>query len=109
MLRAVRTGSWLFTLAIAAYVLLDFSSPQVLGAFVFDVDRSVDVVVPSGHGFRLDGSSAVVTPPPDPVRAGEVKIAPPAQARIAAPAQWFVALRKAHCGSSERSVLADSD
>lgn len=108
MLRSVRTD-WLFALAVAAYVLIDFASPQVPGAFVFDADRSVDVVVTSGHCFHSDGSSSpVVASRPDPVRAGEVKIAAPAPARIAAPVEWFVPLRKAHCGSSERSVLAES-
>lgn len=107
MLRSVRTD-WLFALAVAAYVLIDFASPQVPAAFVFDADRSVDGVVMTGHGVRVDGSSLVVAPTRDPVRVGEVKIAPPAQARIAAPVQWFVALRKAHCGSFDRSVLAES-
>ena len=73
MLRAVRTG-WLFALAVAAYVLLDFSSPYIPGAFVFDVDRSVDGVVMSGHGVRLDdGASPVVAPAADPVRVGRWK------------------------------------
>jgi hypothetical protein len=107
MLRAVRTG-WLFALTVAAYVLLDFSSPYIPGAFVFDVDRSVDGVVMSGHGVRLDdGSSPVVAPAVDPVRVGEIRTAAPAQVRIAAPVEWLVVLRKAHCDPSDRSVLAE--
>lgn len=106
MLQAVRTG-WLFALALAAYVLLDFSSPYVPGAFVFDADQSVEGVVMSGQVLRLDGSSPVVAPAPDPIRVGEVRIAFPAQARIAAPVEWLVVLRKAHCDSSDRSVLAE--
>lgn len=105
MLRAVRIG-WLFALAVAAYVLLDFSSPYVPGAFVFDADQSVDGVVMSGQG-RLDGSSPVVAPAPDPIHVGEVRIASPAQLRIAAPVEWLAVLRKAHCDSSARSVLAE--
>ena len=106
MLRAVRTR-WLLTLAVAAYVFLDFSSPYVPGVFVFDADQSVDVVLMSGHGVRLDGSGPVVAAAADPVRVDEARTASPAQVRIAAPVKWLAVLRKAHRDSSDRSVLAE--
>ncbi len=40
MLRAVRTR--LFTLAVATYVLLDFSSPYLPGVFSFGADQSAE-------------------------------------------------------------------
>lgn len=55
MPRAVRTR--LFTLAVAAYVLLDFSSPYLPGVFSFDADQSMDGV--------LEGSSPAVVPTSD--------------------------------------------
>src|SRR5689334_14831271 len=50
----------LLTLAVATYVLLDFSSPYLPGVFSLDADQSMDGVVMSDHALGLKGSSPAV-------------------------------------------------
>ena len=106
MLRAVRTR--LFTLAVAAYVLLDFSSPYLPGVFSFDADQSMDGVVMSDHALGLEGSSPAVVPTSDALCEVETRRARPPRSPIAAAVEWVVVLREAYSRSSSRSSLAEA-
>ena len=106
MLRSVRTD-WLFPLVIAAYVCLDFCSPFVPGAFVFDADQSVDGVVRQDPGAD-DGALPVMVPSPNAARVVEVSLAWPLQPRTFPSVEWVVVLREAHARSSGRSSLGDA-
>ncbi len=106
MLRAVRTR--LFTLAVAAYVLLDFSSPYVAGVFVFDADQSMDGVVIDDHALRSEGSSPAVVPTSDALFEVETRPARPPRSPIVGAVEWVVVLREAHSRSSSRSSFAEA-
>jgi hypothetical protein len=105
MCQRVRAG-WLLTLVFTVYLCLDFSSPFVPGAFVFDADQSVDGVVMHGLGVGLDGPP-VVTPFTGAIRVVEVSSDRPTQPRIVVPTEWVVVLREAQSRSSDRSSLLE--
>jgi hypothetical protein len=100
-------AGWLLTLVFTVYLCLDFSSPFVPGAFVFDADQSVDGVVLPGLDVGLDGPP-VVAPFTGAIRVVEVSSDRPAQPRIAGPTEWVVVLREAQSCSSDRSSLLEA-
>lgn len=104
MCQRVRAG-WLLTLVFTVYLCLDFSSPFVPGAFVFDADQSVDGVVMHGLGV---GRPPVVTPFTGAIRVVEVSSDRPTLPRIVIPTEWVVVLREAQSRSSARSSLLEA-
>ncbi len=104
MLRALRR-KWMFPLVIATYVCLDFSSPFLPGAFVFDADQPVDGVLEQERGVAAVVPTLASAPNVAPV----VDIPPtlPPQPRSAPSAAWVVVLRRSSARSSARSALSD--
>jgi hypothetical protein len=91
---------WLFILFVATYILLDFADPQMPGAYVFDLARSVDGVSTNHAAARLHALPVAATPPQSG-RMAKIPPANPRRASILIPIEWASVLRQAHSPSSD--------
>ena len=93
-------------LLIAFYVTLDFASPFIAGAFMFNADESVDGV----HAHRQQVKvKAVSVPMPMPGRAENEpvpRLAPPRHG-VRPMSEWFIHLRRAHSPTATAASISE--
>lgn len=93
-------------LLIVLYIGLDFGSPFIAGAFMFNADESMEGV----HAHRQQVKFTVVSVPmPAPARAetGRVAALPPPRREGRPLGAWFVDLRRAHAPTAATPLISE--